>query len=67
MQSIIILDNDTAEVYNVIRTIASTEKVEKIMQKYRQKHAGEWTVEGMLEDLREHVSLDDTEFSIIRV
>ena len=67
MQSIIILDNDTAEVYNVIRTTASTEKVEKIMQKYRERNAGEWTVEGMLEDLREHVSIDDTEFSLIRV
>lgn len=67
MQSIIILDNDTAEVYNVIRTTASTEKVESIMRKYMAEHGGEWSVEDLIEELRKHVDVDDTEFSLIRV
>lgn len=67
MNSIIILDNDTAEVYNVIRTTASTKKVEGIMRKYIAEHGGEWCVEDLIEDLRKHVDVDDTKFSLIRV
>lgn len=67
MNSIIILDNDTEEVYNVIRTTASTQKVESIMRKYIAEHGGEWCVEDLIEDLRKHVDVDDTKFGLIRV
>ena len=67
MQSIIISDSDTGTIYNVIRTDASTDKVERTIRKYIAEHGGEWCVEDLIEDLREHVNVDDTKFSVIHV
>lgn len=68
MQTVIILDIDTAQVYHVIRTTASVEKLQKIFDQHKAQHEGSWTVEGVLEAFRENgVSFEDTKFNLFFV
>lgn len=68
MNSIIILDNETAQVYHVIRTTADVEKLRKIFEDHKSRNAGCWTVEGVLNAfLASGISFEVTKFDLLFV
>ena len=68
MKSIVILDNDTSQVYYVIRTTASIKKLHKIFEDHNSRNEGCWTVEGVLNAfLASGISFEVTKFDLLFV
>lgn len=68
MNSIIILDRDTAQVYHVIRTTANVEKLRKIFEDHKSRNADCWTIEGVLDAFHTNgITFEETKFDLLFV